>query len=108
MKRLNFDKERLFESVENMQLVHRVIWEYVARYGEKPETNLRGNCVGCAYHMYYDSFGCYGCPIVWPNGGDCYETMTGRISLYYTYLEEKDPLKKKVFAELIRDVDFVT
>lgn len=65
--------------IEEIQRIHKRIWNYVIEHGEKPETPYAYDCVACTYVKLKRSidlttdaaFHCESCPIDWGDLGTC-------------------------------------
>lgn len=92
--------------LEEIKRIHQDIWDYVVKTGKKPNTPYRNGCVLCEYVIHLDKSDyinpCGVCPAKWSN--DCHCGRYG--SLFSLYTSELDPIRKRRYAELIRDIPF--
>lgn len=112
MEEYNWPKISLDTPIEELQRIHRSIWQYVVEHGTKPSTPYAYDCVACEYAMFKRSLEnskgsrCRYCPINW-------DETRGRVnccSLYSNWTVEStinsDSEKARGYALKIRDVPF--
>lgn len=98
--------------IEEVKRIHQRIWDYVIKYGEKPETSYPSSCVACAYTRIHDDAGsCNRCPILWPKFNArrcCINNGSGLYDIYLKLLCYKHPIrdriKMRILAKQIRDL----
>lgn len=103
--------------IDELQKIHKDIWDYVIKHGEKPDTQYHSNCVGCQYATivfdmvnedfdedeYFIPCMCKYCPIIWPDGLKC----GGYKSLYSKFFSCEYGSKEGAdIARQIRDLPF--
>ncbi len=87
--------------IEEVQDIHKRIWDYTIQHGAKPVTGYMYECAACEY-VYVKNKDvrnkCEFCPIKWPDGLKCYQVG----SLFWEWGDAGD----RKFAKQIRDVKF--
>lgn len=91
--------------VDQLEFIHKKIWNYVIEHGEKPDTPYLNNCVACDSAKHVD-FGvaiivCCQCPIKWPDEAICRCSW----SLYNRWRQSDGEVSIEL-AKQIRDVDW--
>ncbi len=94
--------------IEELQDIHKHIWDYAIQHGKKPDNPYVGKCAACEYAyvvLKYNSIKnvsalnkCEFCPIKWPDGLKC----ARQGSLFGKWKATEDPN----LAKQIRDVEF--
>lgn len=92
-------------TMEELQAIHKRIWQYVVENGGKPNTPYHNDCVACEYNglFYFDEqfIRCDHCPIDWGEDRPC---CAG--SLYARWFGSIDPIGASFLAKQIRDIPF--
>lgn len=97
-------------TVEELQRVHRVIWQYAVENGHKPVTPYEADCPACEYVRcrYGSGNTCDFCPINWGDLGYC----TDPLSVFYMWISaiKQETTAGNIMAmrlaAIIRDVKF--
>lgn len=86
-------------TIEELQVIHKRIWNYAIEHGVKPCTPYDCDCVGCHIRRRY--FGsCRDCVIDWGEGRTCHD------GLYSHWLGETRMDVRRKLAVKIRDLPF--
>ncbi len=104
--------------IEELQDIHKRIWDYTIQHGEKPDNPYIDKCVACEYACGICGFDselenrpailtdiielCNNCPIKWEDGLICYQTGSLYRRWYFSYGDIHDE-----YAKQIRDVEFI-
>lgn len=90
-------------SSEELQYIHKKIWDYAVDNNNKPDTPYDYNCAACQYCKTRCSI----CPIIWPDEKRCLSNE----SIYAKWIfacEERDYETAKELAQQIRELPFRT
>lgn len=102
-------------TIEELQFIHKKIWDYVIENGLKPMVPYVARCVGCEYarQISHGSFcNCFYCPIDWKKVSD-FDTCTmdnnaGIFDQFMAFSRRADVVSERQIAEKIRDCPFKT
>lgn len=97
--------------LEEVRYIHKDIWNFVTKYGYKPITPYRNDCVLCEYAISQlpdgidSSMRCYYCPADWPDRGRC--TSYEDDGLYDKWYESECDTDESInLSKKIRDIPF--
>lgn len=87
--------------IEEVKQIHKKIWSYAIKHGEKPVTQYLNDCAACEYQRRQHVLGkCITCPIDWPKGRTCVYSK----SIYNKWLRANMLITRKYLANIIRNV----
>lgn len=87
-------------TIEELQYIHKKIWQYAMDNGCKPITPYTGDCAACEYVACV--VGCDNCPIDWPDGLTC-RCPTDE-DLFSRWCNARSKNEALILARQIRDV----
>lgn len=92
--------------IGELRLIHKKIWQYVVDNDRKPNVPYFSGCALCQYARILNgnisSGMCKKCPADWSVGGVC----SNHQSLFSMWHYESDRVRRREYAEAIRDISF--